>query len=59
MVAPVGCPVLPDALPAADGCDPAHGGARADGDDGELTRGGTGFGVRLLVDLLAGFEKLG
>jgi len=32
------------------------GPAFADGDDAELTRGGTGFGVRLLLDLIAGFR---
>ena len=32
------------------------GPARASSDDGELTRGGTGFGVRTLVELAASFE---
>ncbi len=32
------------------------GPAFADGDDAELTKGGTGFGVRLLLDLIAGFR---
>ncbi len=31
------------------------GPARSDGDDGELRKGGTGFGVRILVELLAGY----
>jgi leucyl aminopeptidase len=33
------------------------GPARAPADDGELTRGGTGFGVRTLVQLLLDFER--
>jgi leucyl aminopeptidase len=32
------------------------GPARAPGDDGELTRGGTGFGVRTLAELARSFE---
>jgi len=43
----------------ADGIPWAHldiaGPAFADGDDCEITRGGTGFGVRLLVDLVCSF----
>ncbi len=34
------------------------GPARASGDDGELTRGGTGFGVRTLARLARSFEPL-
>ena len=33
------------------------GTARTDADDGPVARGSTGFGVRLLVDLLASFRK--
>ncbi len=33
------------------------GPARADGDDGAITKGGTGFGVRTLVELVANFQK--
>lgn len=33
------------------------GPARASNDDGYLAKGGTGFGVRTLVELLAGFER--
>ena len=32
------------------------GPARASADDGELTRGGTGFGVRTLIELAQTFE---
>jgi leucyl aminopeptidase len=32
------------------------GPARASADDGELTKGGTGFGVRTLLELVRGFE---
>ena len=43
----------------ADGIPWAHldiaGPAFADGDDGEVVTGGTGFGVRLLVDLVCAF----
>ena len=43
----------------ADGIPWAHldiaGPAFADGDDGEVVTGGTGFGVRLLVDLICAF----
>ena len=35
------------------------GPAFADGDDCEVTRGGTGFGVRLLVDLVCSFTPGG
>ena len=45
----------------ADGIPWAHidiaGPAWSDTDDAEVTRGGTGFGVRLLVDLAANFTK--
>ena len=44
----------------ADGIPWAHldiaGPAFTDSDDAELTRGGTGFGVRLLLELIANFE---
>jgi leucyl aminopeptidase len=47
----------------ADGIPWAHldiaGPAFADGDDCEVTRGGTGFGVRLLVDLVCSFTPGG
>ena len=47
----------------ADGIPWAHldiaGPAFTDGDDGEATRGGTGFGVRLLVDLACSFTPGG
>jgi leucyl aminopeptidase len=47
----------------ADGIPWAHldiaGPAFADGDDSEATRGGTGFGVRLLVDLVCSFTPGG
>ena len=47
----------------ADGIPWAHldiaGPAFADGDDCEVTRGGTGFGVRLLVDLACSFTPGG
>ena len=33
------------------------GPARAPGDDGYITKGGTGFGVRTLVEVLSAFEK--
>jgi leucyl aminopeptidase len=33
------------------------GPARAGGDDGYIGKGGTGFGVRTLVELLSKFEK--
>ena len=43
----------------ADGIPWAHidiaGPAWSDTDDAEITKGGTGFGVRLLVDLAANF----
>ena len=43
----------------ADGIPWAHidiaGPAWSDADDADLTKGGTGFGVRLLVDLVANF----
>jgi leucyl aminopeptidase len=63
----VGAGAIVAALVLAEFVDPAlpwahldiAGPSWADGDDGELTRGGTGFGVRLLVDLLEGFEKPG
>ena len=46
----------------SDGIPWAHldiaGPARADKDSGELTEGGTGFGVRTLVELVRSFEKL-
>ncbi len=59
----VGAGALVAALMLAEFVDPeipwAHldiaGPSWSDGDDGELTRGGTGFGVRLLVDLIEGF----
>jgi leucyl aminopeptidase len=35
------------------------GPARAGSDDGYLTRGGTGFGVRTLLELLTGYRKRG
>ncbi|WP_195210280.1 leucyl aminopeptidase [Actinomarinicola tropica] len=45
----------------ADGIPWAHldiaGPAWSDDDRGEVTAGGTGFGVRLLVDLIEGFER--
>ena len=45
----------------AEGIPWAHldiaGPARADSDSGELTEGGTGFGVRTLVELARAFEK--
>jgi leucyl aminopeptidase len=33
------------------------GPARASGDDGYIAKGGTGFGVRTLVEVLSTFEK--
>jgi leucyl aminopeptidase len=33
------------------------GPARAENDDGYVTKGGTGFGVRTLIELLTTFEK--
>jgi len=46
----------------ADGIPWAHldiaGPAFADGDDGEVVTGGTGFGVRLLVDLICAFTPV-
>ena len=33
------------------------GPARAEADDGYLARGGTGFGVRTLIELVQGFRK--
>ena len=33
------------------------GPAFTDSDDGEVTKGGTGYGVRLLVELIRTFEK--
>jgi leucyl aminopeptidase len=45
----------------ADGIPWAHldiaGPAWSDADEAEITKGGTGFGVRLLADLAAGFTK--
>jgi len=45
----------------AEGIPWAHldiaGPAFADGDDAEVTKGGTGFGVRLLLELIGGFAK--
>ena len=45
----------------ADGIPWAHvdiaGPAWSDVDDGEITKGGTGFGVRLLADLVTNFRK--
>jgi leucyl aminopeptidase len=44
-----------------DGLPWAHldiaGPARAESDDGYVSKGGTGFGVRTLVEVLAGFER--
>ena len=44
-----------------DGAPLAHldiaGPARAEGDDGYLARGGTGFGVRTLIELVTAFRK--
>jgi leucyl aminopeptidase len=44
----------------ADGIPWAHldiaGPAFTDSDDAELTRGGTGFGVRLLLELVTAFQ---
>ena len=34
------------------------GPARADKDDGYLTQGGTGYGVRTLIEFVAGFERV-
>ena len=46
-----------------DGIPWAHldiaGVMRSESDDGWLSKGGTGFGVRLLTDLLCGFKKPG
>ncbi|MPY94256.1 MAG: leucyl aminopeptidase, partial [Acidimicrobiia bacterium] len=63
----VGAGALVAALVLAEFVEPevpwAHldiaGPSWAEGDDGDLTRGGTGFGVRLLVDLLERFEPPG
>jgi leucyl aminopeptidase len=44
----------------ADGIPWAHldiaGPAFTDSEDGEITKGGTGFGVRLLLELISSFE---
>ena len=54
---PPGCSSRSSPATSRGSTSTSPGPARASGDDGYLAKGGTGFGVRTLVEVLSTFEK--
>ena len=56
---PPGCSCRSSSATCRGSTSTSPGPARAAGDDGYIAKGGTGFGVRTLVEVLSTFEKPG